>query len=50
MTTVVFYVSGHGFGHVSREVEVMNALAARLGADLRLILRSAVRSSLLSAR
>jgi L-arabinokinase len=27
--TVVFYISGHGFGHASREVELMNALAAR---------------------
>ena len=47
MTTVVFYISGHGFGHASREVEVMNALGARLGPDLRLIIRSAVSPSLL---
>ena len=26
---VVFYISGHGFGHASRSVEVINALAAR---------------------
>ena len=25
---VAFYISGHGFGHASREVEVINALAA----------------------
>jgi L-arabinokinase len=27
--TVVFYVSGHGFGHASRVIEVINALLAR---------------------
>jgi len=48
MTTVVFFVSGHGFGHASREVEVMNALGAALGPDLRLIIRSAVGPSLLA--
>ncbi len=26
---VAFYISGHGFGHVSRQIEVINALAAR---------------------
>ncbi len=29
-TTVAFYISGHGYGHASRAIEVMNALAARL--------------------
>lgn len=47
MKTVVFFISGHGFGHASREVEVMNALGARLGAELRLIIRTAVGPSLL---
>lgn len=47
MTTVVFFISGHGFGHASREVEVINALGAALGNDLRLIIRSAVSASLL---
>jgi len=47
MTTVVFFISGHGFGHASREVEVMNALGGRLGDDLRLIIRSAVGPPLL---
>ena len=23
---VVFYISGHGFGHASRDIEVINAL------------------------
>jgi L-arabinokinase len=26
---VAFYISGHGFGHASRQVEIINALAAR---------------------
>ncbi len=26
---IVFYISGHGFGHASRDIEVINALAAR---------------------
>jgi hypothetical protein len=26
---IVFYVSGHGFGHASRDIEVINALATR---------------------
>lgn len=29
MPTLVFYVSGHGFGHASRVIEVVNALLAR---------------------
>ncbi|MGE3273809.1 MAG: hypothetical protein AB7O67_01770 [Vicinamibacterales bacterium] len=28
MSTVVFYISGHGFGHASRDIEVVNALLA----------------------
>jgi hypothetical protein len=39
LTTVVFYISGHGFGHASRNIEVINALiAARPG--LRIIVRT----------
>jgi UDP:flavonoid glycosyltransferase YjiC (YdhE family) len=38
--TLVFYISGHGLGHASREVEVVNAVAARRG-DVRFIIRSA---------
>jgi hypothetical protein len=44
--TIVFYISGHGFGHASREVEVINALAARRP-DARIIVRSAVSPDLL---
>lgn len=29
MPTLAFYVSGHGFGHAARDIEVLNALAAR---------------------
>ena len=37
--TVVFYISGHGFGHASRQVEVINALIAiRLG--VRIVIRT----------
>jgi hypothetical protein len=35
----VFYISGHGFGHVSREIEVINALFARQP-DLRIVVRT----------
>ncbi len=39
MRTVVFYISGHGFGHASRVIEVINALfAAR--PDVRVIVRT----------
>ena len=27
MTAVCFYISGHGFGHASRQIEIINALA-----------------------
>jgi hypothetical protein len=26
---IVFYISGHGFGHASRSIEVINAMLAR---------------------
>jgi hypothetical protein len=44
--TVVFYVSGHGFGHASREVEIINALGAA-APRLRILIRTAVSQSLL---
>ncbi len=37
--TVVFYISGHGFGHASREIEVINAVFARLP-NARIIVRT----------
>ncbi|MGE0704702.1 MAG: hypothetical protein AB7P22_12285 [Vicinamibacterales bacterium] len=39
--TIVFYISGHGFGHASRDLEVMHAIAARQP-DVRLIARTSV--------
>jgi hypothetical protein len=44
--SIVFYISGHGFGHASREVEIINALSA-LRPDLRFIVRSEVDPALL---
>ncbi len=44
--TVVFFISGHGFGHASRDIEVIHAFHA-LAPDARLIIRSAVSPSLL---
>ena len=38
---VVFYVSGHGYGHASRSIEIINALIERRP-DLRVIIRSSV--------
>jgi hypothetical protein len=46
LPVVVFYISGHGFGHASREVEVANALGA-LRPDVRILIRSAVSPELL---
>lgn len=37
--TLVFYVSGHGFGHASRTIEVINAILARRP-DLRITIRT----------
>ena len=39
MKTVAFYISGHGFGHASRTIEVINAMLARRG-DLRIVIRT----------
>jgi hypothetical protein len=39
--TIVFYPSSHGFGHASRNIEVINALLAR-EPELRVIVRTAV--------
>lgn len=41
---IVFYISGHGFGHASREVEVINQLEPVLrasGSDATIVLRTA---------
>lgn len=39
--SVVFYISGHGFGHASRSIEIINALIDRQP-SLRVIIRSSV--------
>lgn len=44
--TVVFFISGHGFGHASRDVEIIHALAAQRP-DVRIVIRSAVSPALL---
>ncbi|HVB39196.1 MAG TPA: hypothetical protein VND92_11685, partial [Vicinamibacterales bacterium] len=38
---LVFYVSCHGFGHASRDIEVINAIRARRP-DLRIVVRTTV--------
>ncbi|MBP1604413.1 MAG: hypothetical protein H6Q09_1585, partial [Acidobacteria bacterium] len=38
--TLVFFISGHGFGHASRDIEVINAVRA-LAPDARVIVRTA---------
>src|SRR5687768_5872987 len=42
---ILFYISGHGFGHASREVEIINQLGA-LGTGP-ILIRSAVSPGLL---
>jgi L-arabinokinase len=39
LRTVVFYISGHGFGHASRSIEVINAILARRQ-DVRILART----------
>lgn len=43
--TLVFYISGHGFGHASRDVEVINALGRR---GVPILVRSGVSPGLLA--
>jgi hypothetical protein len=38
--SVFFYISGHGFGHASREIEIINALGASAGAALTIAVRT----------
>ena len=39
--TLVFYISGHGFGHASRDLEVINAIF-QSRPDVRIVVRSSV--------
>ncbi len=43
MQTIVFYISGHGFGHAARQVEVIRALLARR-TDLAIIVKTSAPS------
>jgi L-arabinokinase len=45
--TVLFYISGHGFGHASREVEIINTLGS-VDPSLKILIRSAVSPELLT--
>jgi hypothetical protein len=40
MPSLVFYISGHGFGHAARDIEVLNAVADRRP-DLEIVVRTA---------
>jgi hypothetical protein len=37
--TAVFYISGHGFGHASRQIEIINALRT-IRPNLRIVIRT----------
>ena len=37
--TIVFYISGHGLGHASREIEVINSVTGRRP-DIRIVVRT----------
>src|SRR5438067_6218311 len=39
MTSIAFYISGHGFGHASRQIQIINALGARFP-GIRVFLRT----------
>ncbi|HJR60686.1 MAG TPA: hypothetical protein VJ813_14845 [Vicinamibacterales bacterium] len=41
MPSVAFYISGHGFGHASRQIEILNALGPLLPARFSIVLRTA---------
>lgn len=45
--TLVTYISGHGYGHAARTIEVLNALRDRKP-DLRIVIRSAVSAQLVT--
>jgi hypothetical protein len=37
--SIVFYITGHGFGHASRQIEIINAIYA-IDADARIVIRT----------
>ena len=40
MSSVFFYISGHGFGHSIRQIEIVNALLADAAGDVRICVRT----------
>ena len=44
----LFFISGHGFGHASRQVEIINALGRLSQGAARIVIRSAVAPGLLA--
>src|SRR5688572_32575645 len=38
--SVAWYISGHGFGHASREIEIINALGPRLPDGCEILIRT----------
>jgi len=40
LQSAFFYISGHGFGHASRQIEIINALGPRLPPDFAIVVRS----------
>ena len=46
--TALFFISGHGFGHASRQVEIINALGRLSDGTARVVIRSAVHPGLLA--
>lgn len=44
MASVFFYVSGHGFGHAIRQIEIINAFLAIAPAGVRVVVRTAAPS------
>lgn len=42
MASVFFYISGHGFGHAARQVEIINAAGAALQGRVAIVIRSPV--------
>jgi hypothetical protein len=43
LPSVFFYISGHGFGHASRQIEIINAVG-RLRPDLHIVVRTSAAS------
>jgi hypothetical protein len=44
--SIVFYISGHGFGHAVRQIEIIKALLRKAPSDLRVIVRTSAAAQL----